>query len=229
MKKTIRTCFLALACLLWMIGIFMLSSQNADRSTQTSDRFTWLFLDVVEPKDHPTPAVETPSGGKTPETTGTDGHASEDITADGAEDAGTKEENTASVQTFSVIKDHGDELPVPKKELFGIAPSQFRDRIRSVAHFLAFGMLGVLVMLTLWSASGRIGALQWAQGFLPCALYGALDEFHQYFVPGRATEFTDWLHDIVGAAIGMAVVALVYFMRKKRIRSRKKAVSVSEK
>jgi len=33
------------------------------------------------------------------------------------------------------------------------------------------------------------------------AVYGALDEFHQYFVPGRAVEFFDWLADVSGALL----------------------------
>ena len=35
--------------------------------------------------------------------------------------------------------------------------------------------------------------------FLFCALYGATDEIHQYFVPGRSCDVFDWIADAVGA------------------------------
>lgn len=34
------------------------------------------------------------------------------------------------------------------------------------------------------------------------ALYGATDELHQAFVPGRAPDVADWIADVVGVLIG---------------------------
>jgi VanZ family protein len=45
------------------------------------------------------------------------------------------------------------------------------------------------------------------------AVYGALDEFHQYFVPGRAVEFFDWVADVSGA-LSFTILLLVW----KRLR-----------
>ncbi|MFA5405520.1 MAG: VanZ family protein [Ignavibacteria bacterium] len=39
-------------------------------------------------------------------------------------------------------------------------------------------------------------------------LYGASDEFHQYFVPGRSCEFYDWLADIFGAIFGIVLILI---------------------
>ena len=39
--------------------------------------------------------------------------------------------------------------------------------------------------------------------FLAVAIYGASDEWHQYFVPGRSCEFGDWLADVVGGGLGL--------------------------
>jgi UDP-2,3-diacylglucosamine pyrophosphatase LpxH len=44
--------------------------------------------------------------------------------------------------------------------------------------------------------------------FLLVSLYGASDECHQYFVPGRSCEFGDWLADSLGAALGVAFATL---------------------
>jgi VanZ family protein len=45
------------------------------------------------------------------------------------------------------------------------------------------------------------------------ALYGGLDEFHQYFVPGRAVEFFDWVADVSGA-----LVFVGFFLVWRRLR-----------
>jgi VanZ family protein len=37
------------------------------------------------------------------------------------------------------------------------------------------------------------------------SLYGAFDEFHQSFTPGREVSFFDWLADTAGGAIGAAM------------------------
>jgi VanZ family protein/UDP-2,3-diacylglucosamine pyrophosphatase LpxH len=51
--------------------------------------------------------------------------------------------------------------------------------------------------------------------FLGVAFYGATDEWHQYFVPGRDCSFFDWLADASGAALGLAV-AVWPFLRGNR-------------
>ena len=42
--------------------------------------------------------------------------------------------------------------------------------------------------------------------------YGAIDEFHQYFVPGRTSDVLDWVADTIGAFLGAS--ALMLAMRK---------------
>ena len=44
--------------------------------------------------------------------------------------------------------------------------------------------------------------------FAAVSLYGASDEFHQRFVPGRDADVLDWLADTVGGALGMAAISL---------------------
>ena len=52
-----------------------------------------------------------------------------------------------------------------------------------------------------------------AATILSVAVYGALDEFHQYFVPGRSVDFFDWLADFSGA-----LLFLFLFFVWKRLR-----------
>jgi VanZ family protein/UDP-2,3-diacylglucosamine pyrophosphatase LpxH len=39
--------------------------------------------------------------------------------------------------------------------------------------------------------------------FLAVSCFGATDEWHQYFVPGRSCEFGDWVADSVGGGLGL--------------------------
>ena len=41
------------------------------------------------------------------------------------------------------------------------------------------------------------------------SLYGLIDEVHQYFVPGRACDFWDWVADTLGALLGSGAAWLV--------------------
>lgn len=45
------------------------------------------------------------------------------------------------------------------------------------------------------------------------SLLGALDELHQRIVPGRSAEFFDWVADVVGAWLG---VALWHWLKVRR-------------
>jgi len=83
-----------------------------------------------------------------------------------------------------------------------------------IKHFSAFFGLSVLLSLTLLYQNK---VLLFKKYFMAAALiissfYGLLDEIHQSFVPGRNSEFLDWVADSLGAAAG---VLLVYYLLKK--------------
>lgn len=69
------------------------------------------------------------------------------------------------------------------------------------AHFAVYGLLGTLVcrLGCGWRAAG------WA--LLVASAYGASDEWHQSFVPGRSTDLRDWIADTLGAASAIALYA----------------------
>ena len=74
-----------------------------------------------------------------------------------------------------------------------------------VAHFAAYAVLGGL----LWWAAAPLGpAAAGALAIVGGALYGASDELHQLFAPGRTADLVDWLADLGGLAIGV-LIALV--------------------
>ena len=69
-------------------------------------------------------------------------------------------------------------------------------------HMIAFGVLGFLFMGSMkTTTSGYRTGQVWLVVVL-VVLYGLLDEFHQYFVPGRTVEIYDALADTAGALLG---------------------------
>ena len=66
--------------------------------------------------------------------------------------------------------------------------------IDKVLHFGAYGVLGFLL------ARGR---LSFALTALIGILYGASDEVHQMFVPGRSPSVFDWIADAAGVLAGV--------------------------
>lgn len=67
-------------------------------------------------------------------------------------------------------------------------------------HLLAYSGLGFLL--------ARTGSPWWLAVLIASGL-GGLDEFYQSFVPGRSSDWHDWLADTSGAALGAAVWVLV--------------------
>lgn len=66
-----------------------------------------------------------------------------------------------------------------------------------VVHFAVYGLLGTLACRL---GAGRAGAW-WALAAV--SAFGASDEWHQSFVPGRSTELGDWIADTAGAALAI--------------------------
>jgi VanZ family protein len=84
-------------------------------------------------------------------------------------------------------------------------------------HFVAYGMLAAAIV---WGFTDRApGRTTWpvALGALLLAsIYGATDEWHQSFVPGRDTSALDWAADTAGAAIAVAGLRAWAIIRARR-------------
>ncbi|MGB5287543.1 MAG: VanZ family protein [Ignavibacteriaceae bacterium] len=83
-----------------------------------------------------------------------------------------------------------------------------------INHLVAYFLLAILLNLTLiYQRKSRFLFERAAIAtFIICLLYGAVDEIHQMFVPGRFAEILDWVADGSGAILG---VFLVYFLKNK--------------
>ena len=79
--------------------------------------------------------------------------------------------------------------------------------VRKLAHFLEYMCVGLLSfsIVALWRGVSRRGALA---VLLQVFISAALDELHQYFVPGRWASFKDVLIDTAGGLAGILVIVL---------------------
>lgn len=88
--------------------------------------------------------------------------------------------------------------------LTSIPNPQFGPTFRGadkVAHFGFYGGAGFLFVLwRMESGKGAAMAVLWALLF--AAFLGAVDEFHQQWIPGRSMEFYDWVADFTGGSTG---------------------------
>ncbi len=68
-----------------------------------------------------------------------------------------------------------------------------------IVHFMVYGLLATLVCRLGhgWRAA--------AQALLLTSAFGALDEWHQSFVPQRSADALDWFADTCGAALAIAL------------------------
>lgn len=84
-----------------------------------------------------------------------------------------------------------------------------------VLHLGAFGLLAALVARALLELGGAARRALLVAAVATSA-YGALDEWHQSFVPGRDADPLDWAADTAGAALGAALAAVVLPRRRAR-------------
>ncbi len=85
-----------------------------------------------------------------------------------------------------------------------------------ILHGIEYASLAALVRVALGAT--RLGARRaFLAAVVAASLYGASDEFHQWFVPGRSCDVRDWLADTAGALAGAALAGA--FLRRRGARA----------
>ena len=87
------------------------------------------------------------------------------------------------------------------------------EGLDKVAHAVAYFGLCVVSRL----AFGTLSSRRWLATLWAVAvtlLYGAIDEWHQSFVPGRSSDLYDWIADAVGGVAG-GTLFLVFWTRRR--------------
>jgi len=79
-------------------------------------------------------------------------------------------------------------------------PVHFRFSDKA-AHLAIYTVTGVLCGLWRRSSGGSKGRAA-LEALLFIAAAGAVDEIHQYWIPGRSTELGDWIADLLGGGAG---------------------------
>ena len=89
----------------------------------------------------------------------------------------------------------------------------FEHPLRKLAHFSEYACMGILIFSIVY---------QWVMGkkkYLIATLWvflsAAVDEWHQYFVPGRYASIKDVLLDTCGGICGIVLLTLIIKGRKK--------------
>ncbi|MBP3953174.1 VanZ family protein [Bacillus suaedae] len=90
---------------------------------------------------------------------------------------------------------------------------------RKMTHLVAFGMLAVFV----WLALNKLGGhkLRYYIAWFVATFYGAVDEWHQSFLPERTAAATDVLIDSMGALFFLLLICSVKQHRTEKHRQSK--------
>ena len=84
--------------------------------------------------------------------------------------------------------------------------------VRKAAHMSEYAVLAILLGLTIREYKKEPWLLL---ALAATAAYAATDEFHQLFVPGRSGQLKDVLIDTAGGAIGLALLALMLYLKNR--------------
>jgi VanZ family protein len=87
-----------------------------------------------------------------------------------------------------------------------------------LVHFAIYFVLLITAYYSFGSQNtfGYLNRNSLAAALIFTAVFGASDEIHQYFVPGRSCEFYDWVADIAGGVFAVALLIFKKFVRDKK-------------
>lgn len=89
------------------------------------------------------------------------------------------------------------------------------SKIDKILHFSIYTVFSFLLTRQMSDLTTRWRAAAMAAVFV--IAFGAADEWHQRFIPGRSTEFADWQADSLGAVAG--ALACIAILRRRAPRT----------
>ena len=87
--------------------------------------------------------------------------------------------------------------------------------LHKLAHFLAYSSGAVILALCLRFSTAWGWGKIFVVSVVAVSVYGATDEWHQSFTPGRGPAVLDWLIDTVSGFIGVSVLLKVRLRLKR--------------
>jgi VanZ family protein len=85
--------------------------------------------------------------------------------------------------------------------------------IDKVGHLGMYAVLAVLIVRALVTSMHPVRTFLLVLGVT--SVFGAADEWHQQFIPGRTTDPHDWLADTFGAGFGTMISVAAYRRRER--------------
>lgn len=73
--------------------------------------------------------------------------------------------------------------------------------VDKAVHGALYGVLGALVARGIGAKAGSA----WIAAGVVVALFAAVDEWHQQWIPGRSADAFDWMADVAGATLGASL------------------------
>jgi VanZ family protein len=114
-------------------------------------------------------------------------------------------------------------LRLLKQPADAITVTAFEGIIRTLAHGGVFFVLAILAGVAL--AKINIQDIRnTIITFIGCTLYAVSDEWHQSFVPGRASQWEDFGVDLLGIALAILIyqsISAVHYLRTESSRSKR--------
>lgn len=78
------------------------------------------------------------------------------------------------------------------------------DKVAHIGAFLAYGLCVQFAYLGIAESPAKKRIVLYT--ILISALFGASDEIHQYFVPGRTADIIDFIADVTGASLSLLLI-----------------------
>lgn len=136
----------------------------------------------------------------------------------------TQESNNKSKQTIKQTVEKTTEI----SESIGITENNITQRkldstvnklnvpLRKCAHATEYAVLAILIIFTINAyATKNYSMKKILLVILICFIYSLTDEYHQSFVPGRTSLFTDCLVDTTGSIIACIIYTTIKKIKEK--------------
>lgn len=188
MKKTISIALI----IIWMAVIFWFSSMPGDESNTKSKSTIKEAIETIIPRKKAEKTEETKSNEVNEISQNTQSKNQAETTTNSE----TKDANTTQIQ-----QNQAKQKDLKEEQLI----EKLNKPLRKCMHASVYFVLSILIFncLKTFKISG------WKTIIIPIGiafLYACTDEFHQLFVDGRTSQFTDVLIDTFGAILGVAMI-----------------------
>ena len=90
------------------------------------------------------------------------------------------------------------------------------EYVDKVLHFMGYLVMGITSAFAVYFTSNTDKSRQMLAALLMATSYGVIDEFHQYFVPGRCFSVGDIMADTFGSLVGVILYFKIIGIMKKR-------------